>query len=145
MTCDDGTLRGPVVLLCRSSTQYSHRLIALLLVTFADEWTVDVMEPLRARQVAAALARSRSVRRGVIACSSLDPDDALREMALVLSCGLIECRALLESLAGHDVQMRMLLGAEKYWMEALLEIVTSSSSAAEETVAEVLKCLPDDE
>jgi hypothetical protein len=115
------------------------------LVVAAGDGTVDGVEPLRTSQVAAVLARSRSVRRGVIACSSLDPDDALREMALVLACGLTECRSLLESLPGPDVQLRMLLRAESYWMEALLEIVTSSTSTAEDSVAEVLQCLPDDD
>jgi hypothetical protein len=98
-------------------------------------------------QATTVLARARSVRRGILACSSLSGREATSEMALVLAQGLRECENDLVR-ADHPDRPRelvILLTAEKYWMEALLDLVDDLEADPGEVVSAVLAALPHDE
>jgi len=75
-------------------------------------------------EVLAAVARSRSVASGVLAACSLDPVQALDEIALVIVKGLADCEAAMGRLdASRSGDLLMLLSAERHWMEAMLEML----------------------
>lgn len=109
---------------------------------------VSVDERLLPDPLTGVLSRVESLRNGLSASMGLPCDDALIEAVLLLDDALARSRAALaEALVSRDglslLDVRLLLSAERYWLEILKDmLVTGEDLPAPARLHQVLASLP---
>lgn len=96
--------------------------------------------------LADVLARVDSLRNGLCASASLAPEEAVLEASLLLDDALRRCREeMVHVVPGEldDTDVRLLLTAERYWLEVLRDMLHADVDLpAEHRLERVLAAFP---
>jgi hypothetical protein len=93
------------------------------------------------------LVRVASLRDGLLASTALPPEEAVREASLVLSGACMRSVRELTDVAEQDddltgPDLRLLLSAERYWLEILQDMLAAPDVPAGDRLDQVLAALP---